>query len=61
MEGVPRRSVALDVYISNDQIWQMPEMYEYALETIIPKQGTFVPQTQWNFSARSFPTAATGG
>ena len=35
-------------YIRNEQIWQMPEMYEYALETIIPKPGTFVPLTQWN-------------
>ena len=32
----------------NEQIWQMPEMYDYALDTVIPKPGTFVPLTQWN-------------
>ena len=41
------RSLLLN-YVRNDQIWQMPEMYEYALETVIPKPGTFVPLTQWN-------------
>ena len=35
-------------YVSHDQLWQMPEMYDYARESLIPKPNKFVAAMQWN-------------
>ncbi|MFI5456257.1 MAG: DUF1583 domain-containing protein [Isosphaerales bacterium] len=35
-------------YIRHDDVWRLPEMYDYAREMLIPKPATFVPAAQWN-------------
>ena len=34
-------------YLRRDELWQMPEMYEYMHESIVPKKATFAPANQW--------------
>ena len=51
-EAFPSDRPTLLNYVNNEQIWQMPEMYDYARESLIPKAATFVPITQWNSIAR---------
>ena len=47
-QAFPDERSQLISYMNHEQIWQMPEMYEYACESIIPKPTNFVPATQWN-------------
>ncbi len=34
-------------YLQNDQVWQYPEMYEYARDSVIPRPETFSAPMQW--------------
>jgi lipopolysaccharide biosynthesis regulator YciM len=47
-EAFPDERSQLISYVSHDQIWQMPEMYEYAATSLIPQSTNFVPAAQWN-------------
>ncbi len=47
-EAFPEERSNLISYVNTDQIWQMPEMYDYAREALIPKPASFVPAAQWN-------------
>ena len=44
----PDERASLMSYVNNDQLWQLPEMIDYAREALLPKPGTFVPLNQWN-------------
>ena len=45
-EAFPDERSNLISYVNNDQLWQMPEMYDYARESLIPKSAAFVPARQ---------------
>jgi len=47
-------------YLRRDELWQMPEMYDYMHESIIPKKATFAPANQWNAFSQSLSTRADG-
>ncbi len=47
-------------YIRGNDFWQMPEMYDYARDVIIPKPTTFMPATQWTAFAQVISYGADG-
>ncbi len=47
-EAFPYDRTMMMQYVNNEQIWQLPEMYDYAREGLIPKPANFVPANQWN-------------
>ena len=47
-QAFPDERPQLISYVQNEQIWQMPEMYEYAREALIPSPGHYFPANQWN-------------
>ncbi len=46
-EAFPQERYNLLAYIHRDDIWQMPEMYDYALEALIPEPASYSPYQQW--------------
>ncbi|HZW30043.1 MAG TPA: tetratricopeptide repeat protein, partial [Isosphaeraceae bacterium] len=35
-------------YLGRGDLWQMPEMYDYAVESLVPTKAAFAPAIQWN-------------
>jgi tetratricopeptide (TPR) repeat protein len=46
-EAFPQERSNLLAYIHRDDIWQMPEMYDYALGALIPEPASYSPYQQW--------------
>ncbi len=51
-EAFPDYRSNLVSYLSRGQLSQLPEIYDYARDVIIPKPSTFVPATQWDGISR---------
>ena len=47
-DAFPQERYNMIAYIHRDEFWQMPEMYEYALQSLIPEASSFSPTMQWN-------------
>jgi tetratricopeptide (TPR) repeat protein len=47
-------------YLRRDELWQLPDMYEYMHELIIPKKATFAPVNQWNAFGQMLASRADG-
>ena len=47
-------------YIRGNELWQMPEMYDYARDVMIPKPATFLPGTQWSAFAQVLSYGSDG-
>ena len=60
-EAFPQERANLLSYVSRDEFWQMPEMYDYALQGLIPRQRPPSPPTSSGdtFRPHRSPTAAT--
>ena len=49
-------------YIRGEAVWQYPEMYDYAVETVVPAARVVrARQRSGRRSTTSSPTARTGG
>ena len=49
-------------YIRGEAVWKYPEVYDYAVEAVVPRPETFAPGNQWYGVRRGRrPTARTGG
>ena len=59
-EAFPEERSYMLQYIRGNELWQMPEMYDYARDVIIPKPATFMPATQWNAFAQVLSYGADG-
>src|SRR5262249_7684747 len=46
-EAFPQERSNMLAYVHRDEIWQMPEMYDYALEALIPDAASFSTYQQW--------------
>ena len=47
-EAFPQERSNMISYVHRDEFWQMPEMYDYALQALIPDAASFSPYQQWN-------------
>ncbi len=47
-DAFPQERSNLISYVHRDEFWQMPEMYDYALQSLIPDAASFSPYQQWN-------------
>ncbi len=43
----PQQRYSLIAYVKRDDVWQMPEIYDYAREAIIPRDGGSVAVAPW--------------
>ena len=59
-DAFPDNRSNLMTYMRRDEFWQIPEMFEYAIESIVPKPATFVPATQWNALGQVLSYSADG-
>src|SRR5262249_19397387 len=46
-EAFPDERSNMLAYLRRDEFWQMPEIYEYAHEIMIPKASAYIPAMQW--------------
>ncbi len=47
-------------YVRRDELWQMPEMYEYLHESIVPQKATFAPANQWTAFSQMLSSRTDG-
>ena len=59
-ESFPDDRQNMLTYVNYDGIWQLPEMYDYARECLIPKPATFAPAMQWNAFGQVISYGADG-
>jgi len=59
-EAFPDERMNLIAYIHRDSFWQMPEMYDYARQGLIPDQLVSSPYGEWYAFERIFSFGADG-
>jgi tetratricopeptide (TPR) repeat protein len=60
-EAFPQERSNLVAYVRHDQLWQLPEMYDYARQAIIPDPLTFIPSNQWYIFQNIISYSSEGG
>ncbi len=51
-DAFPDNRATFLTYLRRDELWQMPETFDYATESIVPGPSTFAPATQWTALGR---------